>query len=521
MVGFVTYKSALYWAYTGGGFLYVYRAENEAAESAITAGSISETAVGGMAAYKDAVWIGSGTSGALYKYDVGGASFSTATTIGGTPTGLGAMAVYVPSGSTRYLYLGVGYSSGAQVHTWDGTTATSVVTLDLIDVAYMFVFDGKLYVAGYDAGGVGLLYSYDGANWRLVLTQAENWIQSGARFGTDYYLGSGRTTASGASTDAIWSRCSPGYAPSGSRIRAMVAVGGVLYAGAAAADSYRGLIASTTGTDWHELRPAGLKTAAQNGLGVRHLGQLNGTLYLAEELSALSGGVGALIYKLRTDAYNASGTLETVRFDAELPSVDKAWRRITVTHAPLVSGQAVAVDYRIDGATSWTSLVEQQRRRHHHEHGNVCERHVRPGDRAALHADLGWQRGRADQERAGGVRAGPGHAARVAARRAAGGHGRGAVALARRDRREQQRRPVEQRALERSRDEGHRGLRGSGWKRLSRVLRRPDGDGGEAAAPRRLADAGAREAGRGLVRQQPGGVGVSPHHFLLPGRATS
>ncbi|HZS02600.1 MAG TPA: hypothetical protein VFE37_28055, partial [Chloroflexota bacterium] len=80
-----------------------------------------------------------------------------------------------------------------------------------------------------------------------------------------------------------------------------------------------------------------------------------GTLYLAEELAA---GTGARVYKLGLGStYNAAGTLETARFDAGLPSVDKAWRRITATHAPLQSGQSVAVAYRLDGAAGWTPLV--------------------------------------------------------------------------------------------------------------------------------------------------------------------
>ncbi len=350
--GLVTYKGALYWGTASGGNVYAWQASSEG--SAAGSLSIAGSSVGSLGVYKDAVWYGSGSDGKLWKFDPGAATFTLATTIAGSPTGINAQAVYLPSGTSRYLYLGVDYSAGAIVWQWDGTTATQLLTTELASVSYMFVFSGLLFVAGYDSGGNGLLYSFDGTSWHLVLQLAENWIQSGALFGQEYYLGSGRD-------NRIWRfdgrdlvEVFAGYSPSGSRIRGMLAAGGVLYAGACASDSYRTLIASQDGDRWHELRPSGLTAAGSNGLGVRYLGALNGTLYLGEELSS---GTGAKVYKLDVGSYSSSGTLETVRFDADLPSIDKAWRRVVVTHSPLASGQSVAVDYRLDGATSWTALV--------------------------------------------------------------------------------------------------------------------------------------------------------------------
>ncbi len=351
--GFVTYRSGLFWAAAASGTLYLYRAEQEGVAPA-SYSAAGPAAAGGLAAYKDAVWLGSGSDGKLYKFDASAGTFALATTLAGAQ-GIPAMAVYVPSGTTRLLYLGVQFDAGAQIYTWDGTTATSLITLEGAQPEHLFSFDGKLYVAASDAGGNGLLYSFDGTNWRLVATLAENWIQSGAALGTSYYLGSGRD-------NRIWQfngrdlvEVLAGYSPHGSRVRGLVAFGGRLYAGLAWSDSFRTVVASQDGVAWHELRPAGLTAPGANGLGVRHLGALNGTLYLAEELS---GGTGAKLYKLGLGAsYNATGTLETVRFDAGLPSVDKAWRRLTVTHGPLAAGQSVAAAYRLDGATAWTSLV--------------------------------------------------------------------------------------------------------------------------------------------------------------------
>jgi hypothetical protein len=351
--GFVTYRSGLFWATAVGGTLYLYRVETEGVAPA-SYSAAGPTAAGGLAAYKDAVWLGSGSDGKLYKFDASAGTFGLATTIAGAQ-GIPAMAVYVPSGTTRLLYLGVQFDAGAQVYSWDGTTATSLIALEGATPEHLFAFDGKLYVAAADAGGNGLLYSYDGTNWRLVATLAENWVQSGAAFGPLYYLGSGRD-------NRIWQfngrdlvEVLGGYSPHGSRVRGLLAFGGRLYAGLAWSDGFRTVVASQDGTAWHELRPAGLAAAGSGGLGVRHLGALNGTLYLAEELAS---GTGAKVYKLGLGtSFNATGTLETVRFDAGLPSVDKAWRRLTVTHSPLGAGQSVAVAYRLDGAAAWTSLL--------------------------------------------------------------------------------------------------------------------------------------------------------------------
>jgi hypothetical protein len=351
--GFVTYRSGLFWATAVGGTLYLYRAETEGVAPAVYSAA-GPTVAGGLAAYKDAVWLGSGSDGKLYQFDASAGTFALATTIAGAQ-GIPAMAVYVPSGTTRLLYLGVQFDAGGQVYSWDGMTATSLITLEGATPEHLFAFDGKLYVAAADAGGNGLLYSYDGTNWRLVATLAENWVQSGAAFGPHYYLGSGRDNRVWQFNGRDLVEVLGGYSPQGSRVRGLVTFGGRLFAGLAWSDGFRTVVASQDGTAWHELRPAGLAAAGSSGLGVRHLGALNGTLYLAEELAS---GTGARLYKLGLGAsYNATGTLETVRFDAGLPSVDKAWRRLTVTHGPLGAGESLAVAYRLDGAAAWTGLV--------------------------------------------------------------------------------------------------------------------------------------------------------------------
>ena len=361
LVGFVTYRSGLFWATAVSSTLYLYRAETEGVGASVY--TRSDTAPGGMAAYKDGVYLGSGTSGALYRWDASSGVMATATTIA-SKTGIPVMAVATLGGTTSLLYLGVSLDTGGQVYSWDGTTATLLLTLELATPSCMFVFDGKLYVALSDTGGNGTLYSYDGTNWKLVLTTTENAIQSAAVFGqprpgTDtplVFLGSIRDNTIWRFDGRTLETVLVGQHPRGVGVRGLITSQGRLYAALEGSDAFRTLHASNDGQTWQELRPNGLTVAASNGLGIRALGTLNGELYTAEALSA--GNTGAKLYRIAkgaSAAYNPTGDLQSVRYDGGLPTVPKVWRKVAIAHVALVSGQSVTVDYRIDGAASWSS----------------------------------------------------------------------------------------------------------------------------------------------------------------------
>ncbi|HLI29352.1 MAG TPA: hypothetical protein VKZ60_19985 [Chloroflexota bacterium] len=352
VVGFVTYRGGLFWATVAGGTLALWRAESEAGLPARW--TVADGAVGGLASWGNAVWVGSGTGGQVYRWEAGSGTFGPGFAVPDAQ-GVPVLAGYVLEGTASRLYLGVRREAGGQVYAWDGTAATLLLTLEGAEPTHLFGFDGRLYVAAADAGGQGRLYRYDGTAWTLVAQLAENWAQCGAAFGGYYWLGSGRDNRVWRFDGRALVETFAGLAPSGARIGGMAAAQGRLYVGAAAEAGARSLLASATGMDWHDLGPQGLVPAEANGLGVCGIGALNGAVYLAEELSA---GTGAGVYRLALgSAWNTAGELVTARFDAGLPSVDKAWRRCTVTHAPLASGEGVEVAYRLDGATAWQLLV--------------------------------------------------------------------------------------------------------------------------------------------------------------------
>src|SRR5215207_2145898 len=74
IAGFVTYRGGLFWCTAVGGTLYLWRAESEGVAPANW--TRTDTAVGGLAVYKDAVWVGSGSSGSLYRWDAGLGTFT-------------------------------------------------------------------------------------------------------------------------------------------------------------------------------------------------------------------------------------------------------------------------------------------------------------------------------------------------------------------------------------------------------------------------------------------------------------
>ena len=62
------------------------------------------------------------------------------------------------------------------------------------------------------------------------------------------------------------------------------------------------------------------------------------------------------VYKLSTTTYSTQGWYQSSYFDANLPSIDKLYKEVTIKHDALAANQSVVVYYRFSESASWTSL---------------------------------------------------------------------------------------------------------------------------------------------------------------------
>lgn len=83
--------------------------------------------------------------------------------------------------------------------------------------------------------------------------------------------------------------------------------------------------------------------------GYRCFAVVNGTLLVGT-------GDNGYVYKLSTTDYATQGWYQSSYFDANLPSIDKLYKEVTIKHDALASGQSVVVYYRFKEDDSWTTL---------------------------------------------------------------------------------------------------------------------------------------------------------------------
>jgi hypothetical protein len=94
-------------------------------------------------------------------------------------------------------------------------------------------------------------------------------------------------------------------------------------------------------------------------------------LYQAHSISGVTGyrcfavvngellvgtGDNGYVYKLSTTTYSTQGWYQSSYYDANLPSIDKLYKEVTIKHDALASGQSVVVYYRYAETDSWTTL---------------------------------------------------------------------------------------------------------------------------------------------------------------------
>lgn len=83
--------------------------------------------------------------------------------------------------------------------------------------------------------------------------------------------------------------------------------------------------------------------------GYRCFAVVNGALLVGT-------GDNGYVYKLSTTTYSTQGWYQSSYFDANLPSINKLYKEVTIKHDALASGQSVVVYYRFKEDDSWTTL---------------------------------------------------------------------------------------------------------------------------------------------------------------------
>lgn len=83
--------------------------------------------------------------------------------------------------------------------------------------------------------------------------------------------------------------------------------------------------------------------------GYRSFAVVNGVLLVGT-------GDNGYVYKLSTTQYETQGYYQSSYFDANLPSIDKLYKEVTIKHDALATGESVVVYYRFKEDDSWTTL---------------------------------------------------------------------------------------------------------------------------------------------------------------------
>lgn len=314
-------------------------------------------AILGHAIWKEAVWLGNSVDGAVLKAtvkhggDTGALAWSTAfTVVTAGIMGIGAICPHITpdptTGVPRHaLYLGSVNNAGASLYeTVDGSLpGAPLVTLVLPRIDALVSYRGDLLIANGRRDGeyAGRLYSYDAGagTLRLLGELQDDYWAAGAVYGDAAYFGTGRS-------GQLWRW-------DGSRLALVHDLGESL----GVAGALVGLVAYE-GRLWLGVKTSedGIGLAAWDGQGMHfpcsgaageaagEVAAWNGSLYLATS----EAGAGKVLRRSGT-GYRTAGQLDTPWFDGGLVAAAKAWRRLTVVHAALGSGESVGLRYSTGG----------------------------------------------------------------------------------------------------------------------------------------------------------------------------
>jgi hypothetical protein len=298
-----------------------------------------------MAVYNGKLYVGQGSDGAVFQFD--GSAWSTPFTVPSV-SGVTALAVFPTSAGVR-LYLATTQANGrAEVRYFDGALSGPVFIFNEEAARAAAVLQGRLYFASAqdDAEPRGALVSTDTAatTWRTDDTLIGDSFASAVPCQGALYLGTARQAALYRLQDG---RLQPlrSFGPPAAPLQGLAPFDRALWL-AIRSPSTASLVrfdpASTSFTT-----PA---STAATPTALPALWPFDRRLYLAERRS------NATIWRLDPATLRTSGTLETARFDAGLPTIPKVFRSATASCAPLPSGCAIQLDYRLDDADPWTTL---------------------------------------------------------------------------------------------------------------------------------------------------------------------
>ncbi len=340
------YKGKLYYGWSDG-LLVSYDGTN--VTTIATTGK-----AGGIRALQVAfgkLYVGNGTDGKVDEWD--GTTYTTAKfDVASSSLGVRAMGMHYRQ-AAQFLYVGSDRATNGRVYFWDGATLSAAqFEFEQPRPEAMAVFNRRLYFAVSDSQSRrGALYSVDdagsGGNYAHHEVFSQHYPTSLAVYDGKLWLGTGGSPdgliySYDGSSLHVEKRLGSIYAPYTLDIRAIWPHSGALWAGI-----FDGSVTLLRydGVGWS--RPA----TGLLGLNAVWLGGYAGDLYIGNADTAGS----ARLARTRP-SYRATGTQESGLFDAGLPSIDKVWRSVTLTHAALPASATIEVQYQLDGAGSWTSL---------------------------------------------------------------------------------------------------------------------------------------------------------------------
>lgn len=324
----------------------------------LTALANTGSGVRSMEVFMNRLYVGCQGTGAVGEYTTAWAWTAAKFTVPGAPGGVWTMTTHYRQ-AAQYLVVGAsGTGAGGigRIYNWD----TVSLSAGLFDPEEQYplasaVLDQRCYVV---ASNLGLaprigLYSVDngssGGTWRQHARVDGLYCWNMVAYDGALYLacsgGNGQVLKwDGARLTRVL-QLGTGLAPHTGELRGMAVWEGALWV--ATVDAGGALLLRYDGTAWS--RPiTSIPVQAPRDLEV-----FNGRLLLGTYNT--TGGAQGILYRTWTGV-RTSGTLESGLVSCGLPGVSKLMKSVTITTSALVSGQAVAVQYRLEDTGSWTTL---------------------------------------------------------------------------------------------------------------------------------------------------------------------